>query len=285
MCRIEGCDLPNYHYNPLISPLASFHGRLVKTFDTLPENKKVVEVAKRIVVCVAAPLAYLVLGLTALIGLALDGIFVKSHSIREDVQDAGRVSEQRPQPPRGFDQFMAAFGGRDAFERIDVLTEWDGTISPEFMTSPIMRHDHPDKVFVLFHLTKPQLTRDQIPMGRVHYVDVLVWNKHTESLEGAMTDVNDLDLAANGSVAPGSLLEDVIYDRVRRLVTGQYVGYAKRYQGVILLKPENKDEYRPNDAYLEREMLDRFMDENTLRYEVAQEVGGDERCALRLIRR
>jgi len=147
-----------------------------------------------------------------------------------------------------------------------------------------MRHDHPDKVFVLFHLTKPQLTRDEIPMGRERYLDVLVWNKHTESLEGAQTDGDNLDLAATGSVAQGSLLEDVIYDRVRRLVTGQYVGYAKRYQGVLLLKPENKDDYRPNDAYLAGERLERFMDENTLRYEVAKEGGDDQRYALRLIR-
>lgn len=59
----------------LVKPLIYFHGHLVKTFSALPQKGAVLEVAKRIVFVIVAPLAYLVLGLLALVGTVGANLF------------------------------------------------------------------------------------------------------------------------------------------------------------------------------------------------------------------
>ena len=57
-----------FHAYMQTTTLHSFHCKLGKTFDPLPNDRTVLEVAKRIALAVIAPFAYLVLGITALLG-------------------------------------------------------------------------------------------------------------------------------------------------------------------------------------------------------------------------
>lgn len=288
MCRVQGCELPTYHDNPLVSPLTSFHGRLVRTFDALPERGKIVEIAKRVALVAIAPLTYLVLGLIALMGIALNRFVVKNHSAAsEDVEEAETAAEgaqpapeQQPDPVQGYEKFLSIFGGREAFERIPQLAEWDGRPRVGIMTAPIMWHDHPNYIYVLFHVQRPLLDRNtEQPNGRVRRsLEFLVFNKQAQVIAGGYEIGSDLMLNIPDPVEPGSLLEDIIYDRVRRLVNGEYVGYTKKYPGVALMKPANKDDFRPDDAYLTGEDLESYMDEPTLFYEVAEEEDRNRNC-------
>ena len=78
-CKVEGCNLTKYHYNPLITPLVKFHGKIVQTFDSLPKKAQVAEIAKRILRVIVAPFAYLALGPAALVGIAFNASWQKSH--------------------------------------------------------------------------------------------------------------------------------------------------------------------------------------------------------------
>ena len=54
--------------HPSLTPLCTFHGRIIKTFSSLPPTGKLYEVAKRVLIVALAPLAYLLLGLLAVVG-------------------------------------------------------------------------------------------------------------------------------------------------------------------------------------------------------------------------
>lgn len=256
----------------------------MRTFDALPERGKIAEIAKRVALVAIAPLAYLVLGFIALMGIALDRFFVKNHSaVSENVEEAEgaqHAPEQQPEPVQGYQKFLSIFGGREAFERIPQLAEWDGRPRLEIMTAPIMWHDHPQNIYVLFHVRRPVLDRNtELPNGRVRRsVEFLVFNKLAQVIAGGYEIGSDLMLNIPDPVEPGSPLEDIIYDRVRRLANGEYVGYTKKYPGVALMKPANKDDFRPDDAYLTGEDLESYMDEPTLFYEVAEEVERNRNC-------
>lgn len=287
MCKIEGCQLPNNHYNPLVFPFISYHGRVLRTFDSLPEKGKVFEVAKRVGFVVVAPLAYLVLGLTALVGLTLDRFFVKGHQKSEDVDDIEEepIREHEPDPLQGIDKLYELFGGREEFERIPVLEGWDGTLDANLMTSTIMRYDHPNSTYIFFLINKPVIDVETgQPGGRTRdAMDCLQWFKHSESIKVVYRNNSQIVFNASDNVASGSMLEDVIFDRIKRLMNGEFVGYAKMYSRIVLKKPENHDDFRPDDAYLEGEDLERFMDENTVYYEVAEGAGGNLN-AIQLVR-
>lgn len=280
MCKIEGCQLPNFHHNPLVSPVIKFHGRVLKTFDALPENGKVIAVAKRVAIVVVSPLAYLVLGLTALLGLALDRYFVKGHKKSEDVdglEEEEVIQDDDPVPLLGNNKFFNVFEGRAAFDQIPELEGWDGTLDVTQMTASLMKSEGENKVYVLFRILVPSIDIEtRLPNGRTRLeMGVLHWNTQSETIEGIYGTESQVVLCVGNAVDSGSMLEDVIFDRVKRLMNGEYVGYAKRYPRVALMKPDNHDEFRPDDAYLSGEDLESYMDQDTLYYEVAQgNVGG-----------
>lgn len=73
-----------YISNPLISPLIQYNNKIVSTFNELPANGKVFEVAIRIVALVVAPLAYLALSVSALIGIALHSRLTEGNVTKPD---------------------------------------------------------------------------------------------------------------------------------------------------------------------------------------------------------
>src|SRR5262245_26049419 len=80
MCNIvEGCNQPNYHYNPLIVPLMNFHETIATLGDQLPKEGKAAEVAQRIALAVLSPFVYLALAFVALVGWTLNGIWQNKH--------------------------------------------------------------------------------------------------------------------------------------------------------------------------------------------------------------
>lgn len=58
----------------LITPFQNYHGRVVATFDQLPEHCPVLEIAARVCTLIVAPVAYLILGLVALAGLGISAL-------------------------------------------------------------------------------------------------------------------------------------------------------------------------------------------------------------------
>lgn len=54
--------------HPSLKPLAKFHGRIVKTFSELPENGKVLEIAKRVLLVALSPFAYPALAFVGIVG-------------------------------------------------------------------------------------------------------------------------------------------------------------------------------------------------------------------------
>jgi uncharacterized protein (TIGR02452 family) len=84
--NIQSLDKNSYMQNLLIAPIIQFHGKVISTFDELPQNGKVWEVAIRIVTLAISPLAYLALGISALIGLAY-------HSLK-DMNISGLIPSQ-----------------------------------------------------------------------------------------------------------------------------------------------------------------------------------------------
>ncbi len=62
--------------NPLTNPLAQFHSTFTSVLDQLPENGKILEITKRIMIVVVAPFAYLALGFLSLVGRIYDYIYI-----------------------------------------------------------------------------------------------------------------------------------------------------------------------------------------------------------------
>ena len=84
--NVQSIEERPYIQNPLIAPIIHFHSRAISTFDDLPENGKVVEIATRIATLVISPLAYPALGILALIGLVYHSLQRTNVSDPEQVQ-------------------------------------------------------------------------------------------------------------------------------------------------------------------------------------------------------
>ncbi|HEX2583391.1 MAG TPA: hypothetical protein VHL30_04670 [Chlamydiales bacterium] len=65
---------PIYSTNPLVNPIINFHSKISSSFDNLPSQGKILEIAKRVALIAISPLAYLALGLLALAGLAFNSV-------------------------------------------------------------------------------------------------------------------------------------------------------------------------------------------------------------------
>jgi hypothetical protein len=87
-----------YASNPLIKPLIKFHGKIASSFDCLPSQGKTLEIAKRVVIIVISPFAYLTLGLLALAGIAANSVF-KNRAVKNlsnKPQNQNSIQNQKP---------------------------------------------------------------------------------------------------------------------------------------------------------------------------------------------
>lgn len=85
--------------HPFISPLLQFHGRVLQTFDTLPESGQLVEVGKRVGVVAIALFAYVILGTLALVGIALEKCQKSVQVEIEDLSAVGQETEESEEVP------------------------------------------------------------------------------------------------------------------------------------------------------------------------------------------
>ena len=105
--NVQSVEKNPYIQNPLIAPIIHFHSRAISTFDDLPENGKVVEIAMRIAILVVSPLAYLALGILALVGLACHSLFKTSDS--EGSASTSQSVTQQHSPARVVSTIPAVF--------------------------------------------------------------------------------------------------------------------------------------------------------------------------------
>lgn len=81
----------NYIKHDSMAPLSKFHGRIVKTFSMLPQEGKLVEIVKRIILVVIAPIAYVTL---ALFGVLFGGKQAQIHSQGQGTSPGGNPQYQ-----------------------------------------------------------------------------------------------------------------------------------------------------------------------------------------------
>jgi hypothetical protein len=266
-CKVEGCNNPsNYHYNPLISPLMELQGRIAKTFDQLPEEGKVTEVAKRIGYIAAAPFIYLGLALVALAGLILNGIWESKH-ISEIKKIKDETIEGLPCP-----EMIKALGGAEKVRNLPKI-DWNGFLDPKLMTHPVMQGKHGGAPYFLFKYLKRDLETEEYigALIQPYYkaqMEYIGWDNESGVWKGVYAEESELNLrVSSAKILKGSLGEKHMVDRVSRLMRGEPVGRLKRYSKTMIIKPENKNDYRPNDSYLKGEELEEYMDLETLFYE------------------
>lgn len=77
-------------------------------------------------------------------------------------------------------------------------------------------------------------------------------------------------------IVDNSLEAEFMFKKIRRLVLGDCVGVLKKYKDVDKTKPENKDVFRPSDAYLKGSELESYMDAKPLEYEHQPKEGATE---------
>lgn len=281
-CKVEGCNLSKYHYNPLITSLGKFHGKVVNTFDSLPKKDKVAEVAKRIVRLVAAPFAYLALGLAKLVGLAFNASWKKSHESALKKAELKKIEEQKKiEDSQGLTGLINALGGQEAVDKFPVNEKWDGVLKPLEMPGPVMRgffnKGSPLFVFTYF---KPNtedavegIFQKQKTGTYVQHSEGLGWNNETGQWQMFGQDESELDLRPSGHILKGSVLEKHMLDRVSRLMKGEPVGMLQRYPGMGFIMPEDKTPFKPTDSYLKGEELEAYKKADTGFYEVEVEEG------------
>jgi hypothetical protein len=68
------CSDPTLFGHGAVQPLLDYHGRVVSTFDRLEDDCPVFEVIKRVLLVIAAPIAYLILSFSALVGVGMKSI-------------------------------------------------------------------------------------------------------------------------------------------------------------------------------------------------------------------
>lgn len=256
----------SYTEHALITPLIRFHGRIVRTFDELPQNGKIIEVIKRVIIVIASPFAYLVLGITAFIG-AIQVKCCKVTTENNEIDIPQTANPIRPQDLSGLNGLYQALGGRTAFNAIPTIRNFDGQLNIEEYTTPIMKGFHgEDKVFLIFcYLKRIPHLENQFEV-QAEYID---WNPVLEKWSGFCQGEPQLNFNASNGIAKGSLLEKMLFDRIKRLKNRRPMGLLQHYPQIGNEKPEDKDIYRPHDAYLEGDDLEEFLDEDCLYYEAS----------------
>lgn len=259
-------DLP-LHEHKLISPLINYHGRILKTFQELPKEGRLQEIIKRICYVIAAPFCYLILSLTALLGWIHDKTFSTNLSQSEDDEFEVIADERiffQPAHRSGLEGLYHAVGGRRVYEAIPVIETFDGQLNIDEYTTPILKGSHGDgKIFVIFCYLKSVPHGDDQLDVQAEYIG---WNPNLETWSGFCHGDPQLNFGAH--IVKGTLLEQMLFDRIKRLRSQQPLGLLQHYPNIGNEKPEDKNLYRPDDSYLTGGDLEAFMDEDCLLYEV-----------------
>src|ERR1700733_2698814 len=137
--NVQSLEKNPYIQNPLIAPIIHFHGKVVSTFNDLPQNGKVLEVAMRIVILVVSPFAYLVLGISALIGLAYHAL----HGTNVSDSASSQLAETKQNPssivctiPRAFAAMSSQWSLKEVVRLLSIsrespfVREYLNTITP-----------------------------------------------------------------------------------------------------------------------------------------------------------
>lgn len=284
-CSISGCKEHNFHYNPLIEPLIKFHGKVIRTFDTLPKNGKVLEVVKRIAQVVAAPFAYLGLSMTALVGLCCNRHWKSTHSkkiaeiksakAKTKAEEEARVKaaeeEQRKaaeearrrleltekirrETVEGLDnpRFIQAMGGAEAVRAIPHIDRsWDGDPDMKWMTAPVMKYIKNDVTYFMFALyyLHPDPALKYFNKG----VAILSWNNQDKywqcpSPQGVPHDLL-ITPTHDSRVVLGSQEETKMIERIDHLISQEPVGFFVR-KGTLSPAEEKAVEAQCTDLFL-----------------------------------
>lgn len=160
---------------------------------------------------------------------------------------------------------VEALGGMDNVLKFPNLENWNGDITINHMTAPVVRGNH-GKPFLLFcYLVWNDETGkfNRLPKG-----EYLSRNKD-DSWEGAYGEATQLNLGVGSNhIIKGSLAEKQMLNRIKRLINGEPVGIIQRYTKAgeeVLFVKENID--TPKNAYLKSDELAAFMKEPTNQYE------------------
>lgn len=256
----------SYAEHALITPLIRFHGRIVRTFDELPQNGKLIELIKRVMIAITCPVVYLVLGITAFVGV-VHAKCCKVTTTNNEIEIQGTATPINTRNLSGLKGLYQALGGRTAFNAIPTIRNFDGQLNIEEYTSPIMKGFHgEDKVFLIFcYLKRIPHLENQFEV-QAEYID---WNPISEKWSGFCQGDPQLNFDAANGIAKGTLLEKMLFDRIKRLKNRQPMGILRHYPQIGNEKPEDKDIFRPHDAYLQGDDLEDFLDEDCLYYEVS----------------
>jgi hypothetical protein len=275
-CKIEGCQLPKNHFNPLIAPFTRWHGKVVKSFEAFPKKAIAKEIAKRIAILVAAPFAYLALGILALAGLLSHSDYKRNHRIelksaKLKKQDEMELQKKKIEESQGLKGMINALGGIQNIRELHPPADWKGTFELKELSSPVMSYYHQQNPCFIITYLKPQKTvEDNFQFkkeGTTLCSDIILWDRKNEEWKL----LNDGELGYHPSksfIAKGSAHEKFMLDRIGRLIKGEPVGMLQNYPGMGLFIPEDKSSYKPADSYLKGEDLVAYMKIPTKYYEV-----------------
>lgn len=161
---------------------------------------------------------------------------------------------------------VEAIGGEAAFSSLPVVVNEDGVFDVEDMTAPIMKGSFGNYKYLLFSYIMEDATGKN-----KEYLEFLSWKENEQCWWSPRSYKRELAFCfSNEKIQKGSAEEHYMLNRIKRLVDGEPIGKLERYtsNGVDLLyKPNDKDLYRPSDAYLKGAELEAFMDFPCMFYE------------------
>lgn len=163
-------------------------------------------------------------------------------------------------------QMVEALGGVDKVLSFPVLEKWKGEITKSHLTAPVMRGSHSHGPFLLFSYCKRDERGSFSTSGEYLGRSKGGWG-------GAYATRGEFSLGGGYSLLEGSLDEKYMLNKISRFMKGEAIGLVTQYPGVILIKPADKSQYTPKDAYLDGEELLAFMDLDTNCYEKKPEDG------------
>ncbi|PJD95533.1 MAG: hypothetical protein CK425_08440 [Parachlamydia sp.] len=159
-------------------------------------------------------------------------------------------------------QMVDALGGVDQVLSFPKIEGFTGQITRKDLKAPVMRGDDGSLLFCYLKSSKIEVTGEYLRRNK------------DGTWEGTYAYPSELNLrVANLTIKDGSLEEKYMLDKINRLMHYKPVGRLEIYLENIIMKPADKDSFRPTQAYLSGEELTAYMDFETLFYERALNEG------------
>lgn len=166
-------------------------------------------------------------------------------------------------------QMVDALGGVDQVLSFPKIEGFTGQITRKDLKAPVMRGDDGS---LLFCYLKSSI--DSYGERKIEVTGEYLRRNKTGTWEGTYAYPSELNLrVANLTIKDGSLEEKYMLDRINRLMHYKPVGRLEIYLEDIIMKPADKESFRPTQAYLSGEELTAYMDFETLFYERALNEG------------